>query len=445
MPSPFISDSRRRRRWPLIAAVVVVLLGVGGWFLYDGVVKKPGDVTNPNAEFQDTTEQQPAPPATPPRTQRGETFVWAQYGYGQNRTRYLDAKLGPPFETLWRWRASKHLIEFPPVLANGVLYVVRNDGVAVALNARSGRVRWQRRVGALNASSPAYDNGRLYIATLEPGQITALRAKDGKVLWRKALSSRSESSPIVIKGRVLFGSESGTVYSMRADDGKVAWTYKAPGAVKAALAYADDKLYFGAYGGSVTALDLSGKKVWSRGTSGLALGRSGNFYSTPAVKYGRVYLGNTDGRVYSFVARDGQLAWTHSTGAYVYAAPSVARVPGTKPSVYIGSYDGNFYALDARNGREIWRHRAGGKISGSSTIVGDVVYFANLSEKSTSGLDVKTGKRVFYIKRGSFTPVISDGKRLYLTGYSSQYALVPKGSQEKTPRKPRRKPTRRKG
>jgi outer membrane protein assembly factor BamB len=270
------------------------------------------------------------------------------------------------------------------------------------------------------------------VATLS-GHITSIEAKTGKIRWRKKLASRSESSPIIVKNRVYFGSENGTVYSLDASTGRMIWTYKAGGAVKSALAFADGKLYFGDYGGSVTALDLRGRRVWNSATSGRSFGRSGRVYSTPAVKFGRVYVGSLDGRVYSFVARSGQLAWSHSTGNYVYASPAVARVPGTPPTVYIGSYDGHFYALDARSGKERWRYRTGGKISGSATVVGDVVYFANLGGKETSGLDVQSGKRVFKFGRGSFTPVISDGKRLYLTGYTTLYALVPKGSQEAQP------------
>jgi outer membrane protein assembly factor BamB len=421
-----------KRRWPLVLAVVVVLGAVGGLIAYTTWVKAPGDVTNENAEFQDTAEQPATPPEQPapdkPRRRR-ETFVWPDFGYSPNRARYLAADIGPPFKSIWKYRGDRQLMEFPPVLANGVLYLVRNDGVAVALSARTGNIKWQRRIGSLNASSPAYDQGRLFVATLS-GHITSLDAKTGRIRWRKRLASRSESSPIVVNNRVFFGSESGTVYGMSADDGKVAWTYQAGGAVKGALAYADGKLYFGDYGGTVTALDLRGHRVWNSATSGRSFGRAGRVYSTAAVKYGRVYVGSLDGRVYSFVASNGQLAWSHSTGNYVYGSPAVARVPGTGPTVYIGSYDGNFYALDARNGKERWRHRAGSRISGSATVVGDVVYFANLGAKETNGLDVRTGKRVFNFPRGSFTPVISDGRRIYVTGYTTLYGLVPKDSPE---------------
>ena len=420
-----------KRRWPFVLAAVVVVLGLGALVVYNTWVKAPGDVTDEDAEFQDTAEQDVPPPEEPePRKRKGETFVWPDFGFSPNRARYLPADIEPPYETRWKYRGDRQLMEFPPVLAKGVLFIVRNDAVAVGLNAKSGNIRWQRRIGKLNASSPAYDRGRLFVATLDPGQVTSLRAKTGRILWQKKLASRSESSPIVINNRVYFGSESGTVYSMDASTGRTIWTYKAGGAVKGALAHADGKLFFGDYSGSVTALDLRGRRVWKTGTSGRSFGRVGRVYSTPAVKFGRVYLGSLDGRVYSFVARNGKLAWSHSTGNYVYASPAVARVPGTKPTVYIGSYDGNFYALDARNGKERWKYRAGGRISGSATVVGKVVYFANLGAKQTSGIDVRNGKRVFKFDRGSFTPVISDGKRIYLTGYTTLYGLVPKGSRE---------------
>ncbi len=241
-------------------------------------------------------------------------------------------------------------------------------------------------------------------------------------------------------GRVYFGSEDGTVYALKAKTGRALWTHRASGAVKGGLAYSGGRLYFGDYAGRVTALRANdGAKLWEVGTSGRTLNRSGNFYSTPAVEFGRVYIGNTDGFVYSFAASSGKLAWRHGTGGYVYAAPAVARVPGTPPTVYIGSYDGNFYALDARSGDVRWKHDAGGRISGAPTVIGRVVYFSELENKTTSGLDVRTGKRVFKLSSGAFNPAISDGRRLYVTGYSSLFAFEPRKRSRERERRDRRR------
>ncbi|MEA2467119.1 MAG: hypothetical protein QOJ57_1245 [Thermoleophilaceae bacterium] len=438
MPDMFVSNARRRRRrWPFIAAGLVILLAAGGVIAYFTFIKKQDDFSDPNAVF----DTQPQPPAK--KKVKPETFKWPIYGFTPDRARFLDANIKPPFRKLWRFAQGHGLIEFQPVLANRVLYYVNNGGTAFAVDAKNGTRRWKRKVASLNASSPAWANDRIFIATLKPGSIIALNGKTGKKIWRKSLPSRAESSPIVVNGIVYFGSENGTVYAYRAKDGAKVWTYHAGGAVKAGLAYSKGNLYFGDYAGSVTALRAKdGSKVWSTGTSGASFGRSGQFYSTPSVAYGRVYVGNTDSFVYSFVASSGKLAWRHGTGGYVYAAPAVGTVPRLGPTVFIGSYDGNFYALDAKTGAVQWSHRDGGRISGAPTVVGKVVYYSSLGNHNSVGLDVRTGKKIWGFPHGAFNPVISDGKRIYLTTNSTLYGLIPKQAKKPAP-KPRPKKKRR--
>lgn len=62
---------------------------------------------------------------------------------------------------------------------------------------------------------------------------------------------------------------------------------------------------------------------------------------------------------------------------------------------------------------------------GSATVLGEIVYIAEFTNTTTLGYDVKTGRKVFRYKTGTYTPVISDGRRIYLTGYSSLNALEP--------------------
>ena len=420
----FLDGSRRRRRrWPLFALLAVLIGGGVATAAYFAFFQKPGNVSHPNAEFN---------VAPPPRKQKlaTDTFKWPVYGYTKTRTRYLNAKLRPPFKQLWEFSAGP-LIEVQPILIDGVLYFSPNDGTVFALRAKDGKQLWKEKVGDLNASAPTYDHGRIFVVTMS-ANVTALRAKDGKRLWGRGLSAPSESSPVVIGDLVCFGSQDGTVYGLRVKDGSTAWTYHTGGSVKGGLAYDNGNLYFGDYSGNVTAIRAKdGSRVWSTGTSGRAFQQSGEFYSTPAVANGRVYLGNTDGFVYSFTARDGQLAWRHGTGAYVYSSAAVGPGPNGTQTVFIGGYDRTFYALDARSGNVLWAYSAPGRISGAPTLIGDVVYFADLDTKSTTGLDAKTGRQVFSFNAGIFNPVISDGKRIYLTGFGREFAFEPQKSAPK--------------
>jgi len=427
---------RSWRRILIVLGLALLLLVAGGATAF--VLLSDQDTFNPDVEFRAEPTETPLPDPTdvPEEGERDplDTFVWAHYGYSKDRRRYLPAstKLRPPFYRRWS-EGGKILLEFSPVIGGRSLYLLKNNGALYAISKKTGRVRWKRKLGYLAASSPAYGDGVVYATLLQrgrrmrAGRVVALRARDGKVLWKRLLPSRSESSPLLDNDRLYFGSENGTIYALRASDGDVRWTFKAGGAVKSGLALADGKLYFGDYGGRVYAIrQADGSRAWSTGTRGSRFGTSsGNFYSTPAVAYGRVYIGNTDGRVYSFASSNGKLAWSKGTGGFVYGSPAVANVPGGHPTVYIGSYSGRFYALDARSGRVRWSHNAGGKISGGATVIGDIVYFANLSKRSTIGLGARTGRKVFAIRRGSFNPVVSDGRDIFLTGYSSLYAFRP--------------------
>jgi alcohol dehydrogenase (cytochrome c) len=93
--------------------------------------------------------------------------------------------------------------------------------------------------------------------------------------------------------------------------------------------------------------------------------------------------------------------------------------------VYAGSYSGRFYAFDAATGVQRWSFQAKGPISGSATVVGDIVYFATLKQQ-TYALNARTGKLVWSFHDGAYTPVVAASGRLFLVGYSIVYGMVPR-------------------
>jgi outer membrane protein assembly factor BamB len=414
-----------RRRWIALAALLLFAALALGGYVY--ARDRTGSIYHPHARF--------VPEANPTLPRRGpERFSWPLYGYTKDHTRYYPAPadLHPPYRRVWAVGGDS-LREFPPVLSENRIFQLTDNGVLSAIDKWDGKILWSRVLGVESASTPAVGGDTVYATVLsrapgmQAGRVVALNVSDGAILWSRELPSRSESSPLLDGGRLYFGSEDGTVYALEARNGRTAWTYHAAGAVKASPTLANGVLYFGDYSGHVQAIsEATGRRLWLASSEGALLG-SGTFYSTAAVVYGRVFLGNTDGRIYAYDQRNGALDWAYQTGAYVYASPAVVDAPGLGPTIYMGSYDGNFYALNARTGAVDWSYEAGGKISGSATIVGDIVYFSDLGAHATYGLDVSNGHVVFRADTGAFDPVISDGKRIYLTGYSALYALAPSG------------------
>ena len=135
-----------------------LLLVPGVLIAYDSL-KRPADVHNADVPFK----------AQKPPRPKAKTVNWPLFGFNPARTRYLAAKgVKPPFRKLWRY-TGRPLLEFPPIFVGGKLYFVNNSGRAFALDADTGKVLWERRIGLLNASSPAYYRHRLYIVNLVPG------------------------------------------------------------------------------------------------------------------------------------------------------------------------------------------------------------------------------------------------------------------------------------
>jgi outer membrane protein assembly factor BamB len=421
----------------LLVGLFVLLVVLAGAAVAFVATQTPGDISHPDVEFTadppPTVTPDPAPKQAKQDKKAKDRFIWPMYGYSLDRRRYLPApaSMRPPFVRRWAYHAGV-LLEFSPIVVRDLLIVLDDAGRLVALDKRTGHVRWKRKLGTLAAETPAYANGVVCATVLargrgQSGRVACLRARTGRTVWSHTLPSRAESSPLIFAGRLYFGSENGTVYALRVRDGSEVWRYHARGAVKGGLALADGRLYFGDYTGHAYAIRRAdGRELWNVGTSGAKLGLgSGQFYSTPAVAYGRVYLGNTDGFVYSFAASSGKLAWRKGTGGYVYGSPAVAEVQKGRPTVYVGSYDGWFYALDARSGSVRWRYRDGGKVSGSATVIGDIVYFSNIGKHTTTGLGARTGQVVLRSSYGAFNPMVSDTKMMFQTGHSSLYGLRP--------------------
>ncbi len=387
------------------------------------LVKRPGDISNPDAAFNKGRLQND--PTKNDKGKKLQTVDWPRFGYDEARTKFLGVqRVRPPYRKLWKYKNGE-LIELPPVIAGKRMYLIDNDGVFVALDAQTGKVAWKKKLGSLNASSPAYWKGKLLAVNLEPQQVLSVRASDGKVLWKKSLPARSESSPLVHGHHMYFGDEAGNFYALDARNGKTIWQTHLNGSVKAAPAFADGTLYDGDYSGKMYAIRASDGAIrWQ--TEGLGTGlSSGRFYSTPAVAFGRVYAGNVDNRVYSFDRQTGAIDWTFSAGDYVYSGVAAADGDKIKPSVYFGSHDRHVYSVDAQTGKLNWKAEPGGQVSGPATVIGDVVYVSTFSGNATLGFDLETGRRVFKVDDGQYGPAVSDGVHLFIAGGSDVIAYKP--------------------
>jgi len=154
------------------------------------------------------------------------------------------------------------------------------------------------------------------------------------------------------------------------------------------------------------------KLKWSFGIPGAK-----SMYSSPAVAFGRVFVGGDNGVVYSLDAKTGCLYWAYQADMFGRFAPIAAPISGrfaqlgTRYAILFVTRSTTAYALDAQDGKLLWKTqiRTGlnnlsatgafhdGRLyvpmSGTETLVGgDLDYECCKSRGAVAALDANTGK-----------------------------------------------------
>ena len=234
---------------------------------------------------------------------------------------------------LWRWKTAP--VESSPLLRNGVLYVGTWNHEVVALNAKTGRVKWRFRADNEVNTSPAYWKGNIYIAS-DGGTLYALGAGGGKLKWEAQADSTFGSrqffyaTPTLAYGRVYIGNTDGTMYVYGAKSGKLLWARPLGSYIYGAAAVYRRKVFVGTYDGKFYALDAAtGDTRWQ-------IDAGGTVHAAPTVMDGLVYYaicstcgeaaqravaGGRDSTI-AVRARDGKRVWRFNGGKY--ANPVVA-------------------------------------------------------------------------------------------------------------------------
>jgi outer membrane protein assembly factor BamB len=120
--------------------------------------------------------------------------LWAIRTEARGNLTYTD-------HVVWRLR-SRVAKTASPVLVDGLIYMINDDGVANCIDAATGEPVWSRRIGGRFAASPIYADGRLYFCD-QDGTTTILKpGRQYEVLATNTLDDGCMASPAV-SGRAL--------------------------------------------------------------------------------------------------------------------------------------------------------------------------------------------------------------------------------------------------
>ena len=89
------------------------------------------------------------------------------------------------------------------LLVGDELYAVSDRGVATCVDAKSGEIHWQERLGGKYSASPIYAGGNIYCLSEEGVGIVFKAGKTFEEIARNALEERTLASYAVIDNALL--------------------------------------------------------------------------------------------------------------------------------------------------------------------------------------------------------------------------------------------------
>ena len=140
----------------------------------------------------------------------GGGLVFVNCGYGQAELWAVRPNgKGDVTDSHMVWKLSRGVPGLSsPVLIGDWLFICSDDGLAGCVQAKTGKLLWQQRLGGKVSASPVFAGGRLYIAR-EDGRTSVLRAGPTfELLAVNPLEGMIRASPAVVGRALILRTES---------------------------------------------------------------------------------------------------------------------------------------------------------------------------------------------------------------------------------------------
>jgi cobaltochelatase CobN len=278
-------------------------------------------------------------------------------------------------ETIWHNPLGGSGGVSTPAILGDRLFVGSLTGELYCINATDRTTVWSRMIEPNKlywgvGSCPLIYEDTVFVNTASDGALFAFDL-EGNELWNITTGSYAGGaaayyrSPAAHDGKIFFGGSGSAFYCVDTATRTEVWNFSTTGSVSTAPAIEDGVVYFATMS-RMYAVDMDGKEVWMHDLKGTI--------SSPAVAYGRVYIGSDDKKMYCFNASDGDEIWNISVDANVKSSPVVAD-----ETVYFGTniYGDMVYALNASDGSLRWTYDTGNCIMAQPAVSDRILFIGS--------------------------------------------------------------------
>jgi outer membrane protein assembly factor BamB len=122
------------------------------------------------------------------------------------------------------------------------------------------------------------------------------------------------------------------------------------------------------------------KTLW-KFDSDLGTGTS-HFRTSPLFAKGRIFIGSTNGKMYSILDSNGKKDWEYNAGSPILGTPAllmskIGQIEFEK--IFFGTDDGNVHALNINRGKLNWTYDLGNPVRGPPLVANGTVYIGSMS------------------------------------------------------------------
>jgi outer membrane protein assembly factor BamB len=268
--------------------------------------------------------------------QRGHAYVGSDDG--------SFYAVSPEGAVKWSYKSKGAIERLPEMDAELVYFTTANDRI-VALEAASGKWRWQYERETPEGftihghSGPRLHQGSVYVG-FSDGFLVALQAATGQVLWARSLAAATEqfvdvdATPALYGDTVIASSYSGGLYALSERNGDIRWRRGIEGA--SALRIDDKRLYVAAPREGLAAFTPDGNVLWRQG-----LADAGDLTPPQSVGPYLVFSGSRAG-LFIVDRASGRLLQLFNPG---HGACAPATVGPDGHDLYLLANSGTVYAL----------------------------------------------------------------------------------------------------
>lgn len=298
-----------------------------------------------------------------------------------------------PLERAWSLDVGsgsgrKGRITAPPIVANGVIYVLDANYRVLAISETTQERLWEYKVEAVRRESTregkvsfidrikdpltftdgdgsdkegvgggiAFSDNKIFIAS-GLGKVVALDAATGSVVWENQTRVPMNSAPTISNGRIFVASDDNELFAINSNNGEVLWSYQgiietARMLTTPAAAVKDDVVLAPFSSGELIALRVqNGGVLWQDSLSSTArltpLASLNDIAGGPAIADGYAIASAQSGVMTAFDLRTGQRVWSQPAG--MLGIPLI-----TADIVFAVTTEGQLAAMSKIDGNVLW-------------------------------------------------------------------------------------------